>query len=188
MNRSAAIIATFLLLALAAPVLAATDKPANTFFVGAGIGNTFYSNEFSFGDVTDEVQEIDKNSTAWKIFGGFSGHRFLGIEGGYRSFGTIEDDFGGETLETKIDGWDIQALGRIQIAIVDIFGKAGVMFWSSDTSFEGVSYDDSGTNFIWGLGAGVHLGPFGVRLEWESLAQSDVDNISMVSLGATFGF
>ena len=51
------------------------------------------------------------------------------------------------------------ALGRLQIAIVDIFGKAG-----------------------------VHLGPIGLRLEWESLEGGAYDNLSMVSLGATLGF
>jgi hypothetical protein len=183
--RIVGLVLVLLVSTLALPASAAGESG---FYVGAGIGNTFYSDKFSLGDVTDEVQEIDKNSTAWKIFAGFGGHKFLGIEGGYRTFGTIKDDFGGDTLETKIDGWDVQALGRVKIAIVEAFAKAGVMFWNSEVSFQDVSADDSGSNFIWGLGAQVDLGPLGVRLEWESLEQKDVDNLSVVSLGATFGF
>jgi hypothetical protein len=38
------------------------------------------------------------------------------------------------------------------------------------------------------IGAGVRLGPIGVRLEWESLEGGDSENLSMVSLGATLGF
>ena len=48
--------------------------------------------------------------------------------------------------------------------------------------------ENSGTDFFWGLGAGVHLGPIGARLEWESVEGGGPDNLSMVSLGATLGF
>ncbi len=47
---------------------------------------------------------------------------------------------------------------------------------------------ESGTDFIWGLGAGVRLGPVGVRLEWESMEVQKPDNLTMLSLGATLGF
>ena len=56
-------------------------------YVGAGIGNTFFSSEVK--DALDQIKEIDDNSTAWKIFGGFSGPKFIGVEGGYRSFGEV---------------------------------------------------------------------------------------------------
>ena len=36
-------------------------------YVGAGIGNTFYSSDIE--DALEEIKEIDSNSTAWKIFG-----------------------------------------------------------------------------------------------------------------------
>ena len=36
--------------------------------------------------------------------------------------------------------------------------------------------------------AGVHLGPIGARLEWESLESGSIENLSMVSLSATLGF
>jgi hypothetical protein len=82
----------------------------------------------------------------------------------------------------------VEALGRFQIAIVDIFGKAGVMFWSHDLTLLGRTSDESGTDFFWGLGAGVRLGPIGARLEWESVEGGGPDNLSMVSLSATLGF
>ena len=36
--------------------------------------------------------------------------------------------------------------------------------------------------------ADVHLGPIGARLEWESVEAELPDNLSMVSLSATFSF
>jgi len=94
----------------------------------------------------------------------------------------------GQTFDSKTTGWDVEALGRLQVAIIDLFGKAGAMFWSRDLTLLGSSHDDSGTDFFWGLGAGVHLGAIGARLEWESVEGGGADNLSMVSLSATLGF
>lgn len=163
-----------------------TNTYAQGIYLGAGIGNTFFSSEVN--DALDQVKDISENSTAWKIFGGVSLSDFLNVEGGYRSFGTVSSNISNITFESKTTGWDVEALGRIQILIIDLFGKAGAMFWSQDAGILGQKTEDSGTNFFWGLGAGVHLGPIGARLEWESVAISGPDNLSMVSLSATFGF
>jgi hypothetical protein len=165
----------------------ASRATARGMYFGAGIGNTFYSSEFK--DAVDQIKKIDENATAWKIFGGFHGTRFLGIEGGYRHFGTVESSISGERFKSTTSGWDVEAIGRLQIiSIVDLFAKAGLMFWSTDVTLLGQSDDDSGTDFFWGIGAGVRLGPIGARLEWESVEGGDVDNLSMVSLSATLGF
>lgn len=163
----------------------ATEATAENMHFGAAIGQSYFSADYK--DALDQVQKIDENSTAWKIFGGFSGSKFWGIEGGYRDFGKITPadlhDF-----KTRTSGWDVEAIGRFQIAIVDIFGKAGAMFWSTKTTIDSIDSKEDGTDFFWGIGAGVHLGPIGVRLEWESLEGGGQDNLSMVSLGATLGF
>ena len=165
---------------------AADGALAKGMYLGAGIGNTFYSSEVD--DAVDQIQNIDENSTAFKIFGGFHGSRFIGVEGGYRSFGSVESTVSNQLFSSKTSGWDVEALGRYQITIIDIFAKAGAMFWSTETTLLGNTADDSGTDFFWGLGAGVHLGPIGVRLEWESVEGGGPDNLSMVSLSATLGF
>jgi len=164
----------------------APNATAGNMHIGAGIGNTFFSSDYK--DALDNVKNIDENSTAWKIFAGFSGSEFFGLEGGYRDFGDIESTISGDFFETGTTGWDVEALGRFQIAIVDVFGKAGVMFWSTKTIILKQEFKENGTDFFWGLGAGVRLGPIGVRLEWESLEGGAYDNLSMVSLGATLGF
>jgi OOP family OmpA-OmpF porin len=164
----------------------ASSAFAQGIYVGAGIGNTFYSSEVQ--DAINQAQEISENSTAWKIFAGIQLQKFIGIEAGYRSFGTISSDISNTTYESKTAGWDIEAVGSYQIAIIDLFGKAGVMFSSTDESAGSESSDDSNTNFLWGLGVGAHFGPIGARLEWESIAVDGPTNLSMVSLSGTFGF
>lgn len=166
--------------------MAATSAYAEGAYIGAGIGNTFFSSNYQ--DALDQIKTIDENSTVWKVFGGFSGSSFFGVEGGYRDFGNIESTISNEAFKAQTTGWDVEAVGRFKIAIVDIFGKAGAMFWSTDLTLLGHEYDENGTDFFWGLGAGVRLGPIGVRLEWESLEGGGSEDLSMVSLGATLGF
>ena len=94
----------------------------------------------------------------------------------------------GHELKLSSSGWDVAATGHLEIAIIDIFAKAGAFFWSADSTYRTISEDESGTDFLWGLGAGVSLGPIGVRLEWESIEVSGLKNLSLLSLGATLGF
>ena len=183
MTRRLPFLFTFALFLFASPALA---QETQRMYIGGGIGNSFFSSEVE--DALDQIKGIDDNATAWKLFGGFTPSRFLGIEGGYRHFGTAEANVGSIDYESSTKGWDVEALGLIRIAIFDAFGKAGVMFWSQDTKLGGVSHESSGTDFFWGLGAGLHLGPLGVRLEWESVEIGGPDNLSMVSLSATLGF
>ena len=155
-------------------------------YLGAGIGNTFFSSEAE--DALSEVQEISENSTAWKIFAGYRLNEFIGIEGGYRNFGNISTSIGDATYESNTTGWDLEALGLFRISMIDLFGKAGVMFSSTEESEGSESTDDTSTDFLWGLGVGAHFGPFGARLEWESIVVDGPTNLSMVSLSATYGF
>jgi len=164
----------------------ATGALAGDMYVGAGFGNTYFSSDFE--DALDNIKNIDGDSTAWKIFGGFSGSKFFGLEGGYRDFGDIESTVSNSVFKASTTGWDVEALGRLQIAFLDIFGKAGAMFWSSKTTILTREFKETGTDFFWGLGLGARLGPIGVRLEWESLEGGAFDSLSMVTLGATLGF
>ena len=50
-------------------VLITTSAFAQGFYLGAGIGNTFYSSEVE--DAINQAQKISENSTAWKIFAGY---------------------------------------------------------------------------------------------------------------------
>jgi len=161
---------------------------AQGIYIGASIGNTFFGSEF---DLEDEVKDISENSTGYKFFGGFSSDSFFQLEGGYRNLGTVKVEVPGfsTTFESETTGWDVYGMGRFQIFnLIDLFAKAGAFFWKTESAFVGQTVGESGTAFAWGLGAGVHLGPIGVRLEWENFQVADPETLSMLSLGATFGF
>lgn len=160
---------------------------AQGFYLGAGIGNAFHDAEFS--DLNDEVQNLNSNATAYKFFGGYQSGSFFNFEGGYRSLGTIKSTISGFTYESKTTGWDVYGLGRIEILkIIDLMGKAGIVFWNTESRFNDEPRGGDGTSFAWGLGAGVHFGSLGVRLEWEHFSVDNPENLSMLSLSATYGF
>ena len=169
-----------LLVALALLILSPVSALA-AFYGGAAIGNSWYNHD---PEATD-VQEISENSTGWKIFGGFTSESIFGLEGGYRDLGKVETDVVNlGAFDSKTTGWDVEALAHVKLSIFDIFGKAGAFFWNTEVN----SVEETGTSFLWGLGAGVTLGPIGLRLEWESMEVSTPDNLTMLSLGATLGF
>ena len=176
-----------ILVTLVAALLCPLTTLANM-YVGASIGNTWQSAEVTVDDVTKEIKNIDENSTGFKIFGGFSSESIFGIEGGYRDLGEIKSTIDDYELKVSTNGWDVEAMAHIPISIIDLFAKAGAFFWSADSAYANSSDSNSGTDFIWGLGAGISLGPLGIRLEWESMEVSGLKNLSMLSLGATFGF
>jgi opacity protein-like surface antigen len=158
---------------------------AQGLYIGAGIGNSFFGTE-----IEAQVKDISENSTGYKFFAGFNTPTIFGIEGGYRNFGTVSTEIEGFSFESQTTGWDVYGMAHFEVLmILDLFAKAGVLFWSSESKLvETVIGDESGTAFSWGLGAGVSLGPIGVRLEWENFQIEDPATLSAVTLSATFGF
>jgi len=159
---------------------------AQNFYLGAGIGNTFYGTEWNLGN---EVKKIDENSTGYKFFAGFATPTIFAVEGGYRRFGTIEATDFDLTFESETTGWDVYGMAHFEVLyILDLFAKAGMLFWKTESTVIETSLGETGSGFAWGLGAGVGLGPIGVRLEWENFTIEDPVTISMLTLSATYGF
>ena len=156
-------------------------------YIGAGLGNTFYGSEVE--NLDEEVANLDENATGYKFFGGLTTPTIFGIEGGYRSLGTVKTDIENVSFESKTTGWDVYGMARLEmLLILDLFAKAGAFFWKTESGFVENIVGESGTAFAWGLGAGVHLGPVGVRLEFENFQVADPETVSMLTVSATFGF
>ncbi len=156
--------------------------------IGGSVGNGF--NNKKIQDLTGEDFKINENNLAWKIFAA-TNWKFLGAEGGYRDFGTVESTNVNGTGKSKSRGGDIYGTGTFKVAIIEIFGKAGAYFGRTKNEL----YDTSGvkvidesereTSFAWGVGAAVNLGILHVRLEYENMHISS-GNLAMLSLGVGF--
>jgi len=185
--KSQSISYKFLILSIA--VLLLSPSYSNSQIVGrigASVGNAFINKDIQ--DLTGEDFKINENNLAWKIFAG-TNWKFLGAEGGYIDFGTVENTTDNGTVKSKSRGGDIYGTGTFKIAIIEIFGKAGAYFGRNkielyDTSGASVSDEsERETSFAWGVGAAVNLGMLHVRLEYENMHISS-GNLAMLSLGA----
>jgi len=165
-------------------LLASSPAAADGLYFGGGWGRTSFGADY---DILGQTRTIDETSKGWKLFGGVS-EGFFGFEGGYRDFGTVKTDVAGVNVESGTTAWDAAALGRVRVPVVDFFAKAGAMWWSRNTKIGGAGGDTTGTDFFWGVGAGLHVAGLGVRVEWEWVKLDAPDKLSMVSVSGTLGF
>lgn len=175
----------FSLCVLSCLVLASASAQ-RAMYLGGGLGNSFVNAELK--DAANLPYTFDSNTFAWKIFGGYRLADILAIEGGYRDLGKISTTQGTVALESKTTGWDVSGLGVFSIGIIDLFGKAGAFFWTTEEKVDAVGSSSKGTGFLWGFGVGVHFGTLGLRLEWENPEIKDPADVSVVSGTVTLGF
>jgi hypothetical protein len=174
-----ATVAALTLSLAAVPALAAD----NGFYLGVGVGQAGVQLD---EDVAGE--DFDGDDTAYKAIVGFRPLDFLAFEANYVDLGTAEDDVLGVPIGVDATGIDVFAVGILPVAMVDLFAKVGYVFWDADVSAQGLSESDSGEDFAYGVGAGLHFGSLGVRLEYERFEIEDTDTVDMISLGLTWTF
>ncbi len=151
------------------------------FYVGGGIGNSFINKTLT--DLNGDDFKIDENSFGYKVFAGF-GSKFIGGEGGYRDLGTVKTSYNSTSLQSKITGWDVAARGKLDIGPIFAFAKAGAFFAKAENQIGSNNSTENSTNFLWGLGAGIKLGPVALRLEYEALDIDSNNFLSQLMFGA----
>lgn len=154
-------------------------------YIGGGVGQSFIETDVKDFDNTDF--KLDDNNFAYEFIAGVRMSNELAIEGGYKYLGSIKSKTNDYSFESKTSGYDLCAVGNIYLGILDIHGKAGLLWW--DEAFEENGKDDTnnGSDFMWGFGATVRLGSVGVRAEWERFEVKHYDRLSMLSVGLIFG-
>jgi hypothetical protein len=151
------------------------------FYAGGGIGTSWYGADIQTTNITDNLSE---NATAWKLFVGLSSDSWMCVEGGYRNLGSTDTTVNGQYFSFGTSGWDLEMLGRFKLGPAYVFGKLGGFTAETETN----AGDDKSTGIMYGLGAALDLSGLGLRLEWEYLDVDVPDSLSMLTLGATFGF
>jgi hypothetical protein len=149
------------------------------FYVGAGVGRD-----------TDS----DFSGTPWKVLAGFRPIRLFAVEANYIDLGTQTtlcfNDNGGScgSTHTQYKAFGGYAVGfaPIPVPYLDVFGKLGVQRWSSNTDFGPSlgSFSQHASEFAWGIGAQLHVGNIGGRLEYEGFhvpsANPNVISLSVI--------
>jgi hypothetical protein len=176
---------TVTMLALGAGVAQADDN--GLLYIGAGLTRD------NLKDIT--ATNGDLNSTDWKVYAGFRPISLFAVEVDYI-------DLGSETIELlqlppivsthlQYKAFAAYAVGfaPIPVPYLDVFGKIGVARWTAsggvsngDLSSGGYSLSDNGTQFAWGVGAQLHFGNIGGRLEYENFNIRNTDGANVISL------
>jgi hypothetical protein len=157
---------------------------ADGLYIGAGIGQAGIKDNINTGN-------FDANDAAYKAFIGW---RFkvpvvnLAVEGAYTDFGKPSQTLGSQRVEAKLHGPSVAGLAIFALGPIDLYGKAGAISWSADTTIGGATTSKSGSDTFYGVGAGLNLGPFGLRAEYERFQIKDVDRVDLFSVSALFQF
>lgn len=175
----------------------------NLVYIGAGLSNN------QVEDITHTgVPFSHINKTAWKAFAGVRPIPWLGAEVNYMDLGNRTDRILGGTSgvgagtfsHTDARAFTAFGVGFVPlpptVPFLDLYGKAGLARWRLSGSSDAGSlppasrgfYDftDRGTSFAWGLGAQVHVGNIGGRLEWERFNIANTSGARVWSLAVVF--
>jgi opacity protein-like surface antigen len=164
----------------AAPRAQAAD---NGFYLGAGITKT----EFD----ADEFDSVKLDDSSFKLIAGIRPLDWIAFEVNYVDLGSDSEEIA-PNVSSKLDATALtgSVLLLKEFQIVDIYARAGLAHWKLDGSITGQPSDsDSGDEFTYGAGVGVHFGSIGVRAEYERFRIGDLDtNVNTYSLGFTYTF
>ncbi|HSX52555.1 MAG TPA: outer membrane beta-barrel protein [Cellvibrio sp.] len=157
-------------------------------YIGGSIGQSSVEDNRDLGDVSFNVDDDDNG---YKIFFGYNFGVLplldLGIEANYRDYGTFKE--GG--AEVSLDSAELFGIIGLTLGPVGLFGKVGYSDTSIDKSFDAlddIDFNNSDSATAYGVGAKMSFGAFGLRAEYEELDIDELDDASMVSVGATYTF
>jgi Outer membrane protein beta-barrel domain len=169
-------------LAFGATVAQADDNGNGMLYVGAGISRD------SLKDITATDSDLD--STSWKVMAGFRPISLFAVEADYIDLGSQTTNFVDVSTHLQYKAFAGYAVGfaPIPVPYLELFGKVGVARWTSSggstvlPSSSFFSLSDNGTQFAWGVGAQVHVGNIGGRLEYENFNIRNTDGANVISL------
>jgi hypothetical protein len=174
-----AVLGTLGLLA-AAPRAQAAD---NGFYLGAGITKTkFDSNDFG---------NVKLDDSSYKVIAGIRPLDWIAFEVNYVDLGSDSEDISpGVTSKVDANALTGSVLLLKEFQIIDLYARAGLAHWKVNGSATGLGSDsETGDEFTYGAGVGVHFGSIGVRAEYERFKIDDLDtNVNTYSLGFTYTF
>lgn len=168
---------------IAAPAFG--DENSGLYF-GAGLGD--YSSEID--DFGDADIDFDEDSDASKLFAGWRFNRFVGVQLDYVDFGDSSSAFDLLEIESETRGIAPSVVGTLPLGPVELFGKAGVLFYDLELTSDGDELlDESGEDVVYGAGIGITLlERLALRAEYEIVGIDEVDDAEAVWLTAAWRF
>jgi OmpA-OmpF porin, OOP family len=203
------------ILSLAAAVVSANalaqQEDPRGFYLGVSAGQSRVDLEDTAqvtGAGTTTVSN-DETDSAFRIYGGYRILRNLAVEAGWADLGkfrtTIASATGSGTGEIEASGPYVEAVGIIPLQRFALFGKAGVMYATTDTTLSttgtfrlapGVSSTSKESELEFKLGVGGSFSftrNLAIRAEFERVfdvgtSETGESDIDLISVGIVFRF
>lgn len=171
------------LFSLGAALAAASAPAAAQYYAGASLGPTTV-------DLCDvRLTGCEDDGTGLKLFAGSVINQNLAVELAWVDLGELEESTLGGPLRLEIKGIQVAALGSLPLSPRwRAFGKVGLYLWDRRARGPGGSFNDDGTNIMFGVGGAWNIRrDIDLRLEWERF-DIDGDDIDMLSAGVQLSF
>jgi OOP family OmpA-OmpF porin len=147
----------------------------------------------SLGSSDTSTSGVSSDETSWKVLGGYTFTKFVGIEGSYRDLGGINETIGTTSIGMDVSSIDVFGVGILPVGQkFDVFGKAGlsrveVKSTFSDPLLGSFSASDTGNELALGAGFNFKMGEkFALRVEYETF--DTTDSMDVFSTGAVWRF
>jgi hypothetical protein len=168
------------LASLALAVLGATAALADD-STGPYIGGSIGQSSERFHPSAYSVRAQD---TGYEVAAGWRPLDLLAGELDYVGFGRAH----GGVNYADTYGIGAFALAYLPIPLVDVYGRLGLVNWRSDVTSPFSSYHRSGSDLAYGVGAGMHWGSLGARVEYQRFDIALASTMSLTSVGVTWTF
>jgi len=167
--------------------LCAPAARADGFYLAASGGQSSF-------DVPGTSGNLQVDHTSYRGILGLR-NQYGAFEIGYTDLGSIEETDGTQTLTADGNAWTTMFIGILPVTkYFEVNIKAGYSKWSSgatvDDTLTTVKSDDSGGNFVYGLGFAFPIVQhFGLRVDWDNYGDlGQVEGLKFISAGVQFNF
>jgi len=160
------------------------------FYLGGSVGTATVEANVSDPSIPNDFN-FDENDFGWKAFGGYTFDLpliNLGVEASYHDFGGPSVDLNASTLGVDTTGFSAFGVAGIGLGPIQVFGKLGVLSWDADLNALGETFSEDGSDTAYGVGVSFGLGSLQIRGEYEVFDVSDIDDLTMWSVGLAWVF
>jgi OmpA-OmpF porin, OOP family len=162
-------------------------------YLGGAIGD-FSANLAGVEDVDDVDLDFD-DEDATRVYAGWRFNPYLAVQLDYTDFGTGDASTNLLGITTETDGWTPSIVGTLPLGPVELYAKAGMIFYNVDVDLDAVNnsldetFSDSGEDAVFGVGIGVTvLEHLNLRAEYERIDIEEFDDADAVWLSANWRF
>jgi|SRR5690606_6418821 len=155
-------------------------------YLGAGLGD--FSTEIN--DLDDVDLDFDEDSDASRIFAGWRFNRVIAVQLDYFDFGDSEAASDLLSIQSEAKGIAPSLVATLPLGPVELFGKAGWLFYDLEVTADGDEiFDDSENDFMYGGGIGLTLlERLALRAEYEVIEISEIEDAKAVWITAAWRF